>query len=113
VHRVEGFNTWKCLKVCRKECEQGFSERLEVVRKLRRIWTFEGVEGRQEAKYLESLKEGVVTRRRTSSGERHFGVRAEVLKRKRRTVGILCGEFTKSREPLDLTEEQGSYHEYS
>jgi hypothetical protein len=32
---------------------------------------------------------------------------------KRRTVGILCGEFAKSREPSDLTEEQGSYNEYS
>jgi hypothetical protein len=28
-------------------------------------------------------------------------------------VGILCGEFAKSREPSDLTEEQGSYSEYS
>jgi hypothetical protein len=31
----------------------------------------------------------------------------------RKTVGILCGEFAKSREPSDLTEEQGSYNEYS
>jgi hypothetical protein len=44
------------LKVYRKECEQEFSERLKVVGKLRRILTFEGVEGRQEAKYLENLK---------------------------------------------------------
>jgi hypothetical protein len=27
------------------------------------------------------------------------------------TVGILRGEFTKSREPSDLAEEQGSYGE--
>jgi hypothetical protein len=26
-----------------------------------------------------------------------------------RTVGILCGEFMKSREPSDLIEEQGGY----
>jgi len=60
------------LKVCPKKCEQEFAERLEVVRKFRRILTFEGVEGRQEAKYLEGLKEGVATsdHRRTSSVER-------------------------------------------
>jgi hypothetical protein len=33
--------------------------------------------------------------------------------REERTVRILCGEFAKSYEPLDLTEEQGSYGKYS
>jgi len=28
-------------------------------------------------------------------------------------IEILCGEFVKSREPSNLTEEQGSYDEYS
>jgi hypothetical protein len=60
-------------------------------------------QGRQEAKNLESLKEGVVRsdHRRTSS------------QGKRWMVKILCGEFVKSREPSDLTEEQGSYKKYS
>jgi hypothetical protein len=40
----------------------------------------------------------------------HF---AEISSRKERTVGILRGEFTNFREPLDLTEEQGRYGEYS
>jgi hypothetical protein len=48
------------LKFFHKECEQELSERLEVVGRLKRILTFEGVEGRQEAKCLEELKEGVV-----------------------------------------------------
>jgi hypothetical protein len=60
------------LKVCHKECEQGFSERLEVRERSEGIRPFEGIEGRQEAKYLGSLKESIVTRdrRRTSSAER-------------------------------------------
>jgi hypothetical protein len=44
--------------------------------------------------------------------EKHL-VSCRSSQRKRRTVGILCGEFAKSREPSDLTEEQGSYDEYS
>jgi hypothetical protein len=60
------------LKVCHKEWEQGFSERLEVRESLEGIRPFEGIEGRQEAKYLGSLKESIVTRdyRRTSFVER-------------------------------------------
>jgi hypothetical protein len=53
------------------------------VEKFRRILTFEVVEGKKEAKYLEKLKEGVATscRSRTSSTERDtlFSC-AEVLK---------------------------------
>jgi len=50
-----------------------------------RIYTFEGAKGRQKAKYLEVLKESVVTRnrRRTSSAERDTLVScAEVLREK-------------------------------
>jgi hypothetical protein len=35
------------------------------------------------------------------------------LRVKNQTVGILRGEFAKSREPSDLAEEQGSYDKYS
>jgi hypothetical protein len=91
------------LKVSARSASRGFSKRLEVMRKFKRIGTFGGFEGRQEAKYLESLKEGVVTRdhRRTGSQE------------KRQTVRILYVGSTKSQEPLDLMEEQGRYGEYS
>jgi hypothetical protein len=82
---LKDFNTWKFLKVCHKECVQGFSERLEVVRKSRRIWTFKGVEGRQEAKHLESLKEGIV--KRTAGGRVP----------QRETPRLVCAEVLRGR----------------
>jgi hypothetical protein len=36
---------------------------------------------------------------------------SQELSRRNWTVGILRGEFAKSREPSDLAEEQGSYGE--
>jgi hypothetical protein len=46
--------------------------------------------------------------------EKHFDKELQTsLRRKERTVEILYGEFANSREPLDLTEEQGSYDKYS
>jgi hypothetical protein len=46
--------------------------------------------------------------------KKYFGEKiVEVLEKEgERTVGILHGEFMKSREPSDLTKEQGSYREY-
>jgi hypothetical protein len=46
--------------------------------------------------------------------EKNFGKELQMsLRRKEQMVGILCGEFAKSCESLDLTEEQGSYDKYS
>jgi hypothetical protein len=95
------FSTWKCLKVCRKECEQEFSERLEVMGNIKRILTFKGAEERREVKYLETLKEGVV---KSTVGEQVLwrGTLclevAEVLEKEReeRMIEILYGEFVKS-----------------
>jgi hypothetical protein len=74
VHKVERRSTLEVFEGFRKECEQEFSKRLKVVGKFRRIFNLRGVEGRQEAKYFESLKESIVTRdrRRTSSAERRY-----------------------------------------
>jgi hypothetical protein len=55
----------------------------------------------KEAKHLESLKEGVASRQdRRFSEEETDGQNS-------------LWRIVKSREPLDLTEEQGSYNKYS
>jgi hypothetical protein len=48
----------------------------------------------------------------TSSVEEHLVISQDFIKEER-TVGILRGEFATFREPLDLTEVQGRYDEYS
>jgi hypothetical protein len=83
-------------------------------RKLRKDKTFETIEGSTGSCAVDRKRHCKLRRRQLSIVENHLVKSCRSpCEGKRRTVGILCGEFTKSRESSDLTEEQGSYGEYS
>jgi hypothetical protein len=113
VRRVERIQHLEVFEGCHKECVQDSSLRLEAERKLRRYRTFE----KSPQRITGSLFRGVFSMRcKFACGWTSF--HREIPGSFRRnhqegwTVRILGGEFTKSREPLDLMEKQVSYHEY-